>query len=150
MKFRVLFAVALALVIAVVVSARPYETPVVPAGTPVDVVLQISLDTRQSDAGDRFSARVVRPVVVNGRVAVPEGAFLHGHVLMSDPLSRDGGRGRLQLAYDQVEFDGHAYGLSGRSRVYVGPSARGVELDAGCSLRFTLDRDVSVRPARSA
>jgi hypothetical protein len=111
------------------------------------VVLQVSLDTDASEAGDRFSARVAAPVVVNGRVAVPAGAFLHGHVVLSDPLSRDGHRGRLILAYDQLEFGGHAYGLAARG---VYGARKGNDLDAGAGLRFTLDRDVSVRPARSA
>jgi acetyltransferase-like isoleucine patch superfamily enzyme len=143
----------LALMLAAVVSARPYREPaegqVVRAGTPLDVVLQISLGTDASDEGDRFSARISAPIYVDGKVAVPEGAFLHGHVLLSDPVSRDGGRGRLQLAYDQIEFGGHAYRLASRSSVYTGASARGAFLDAGSNLRFTLDRDVSVRPERS-
>ena len=148
---RVILAVILLLLAAaaVAVSARPYATPrVVRAGTPVDVVLQVSLDTEASEAGDRFSARVSAPIMVDGKVAVPEGAFLHGHVVLSDPLSRDGRRGRLILAYDQLRFGGNAYGLTARSGVYH--ARQGTDLDAGSNLRFTLDRDVSVRPARSA
>ena len=148
---RVIFAAILLLLAAAVVAAstRPYAAPrVVRAGTPVDVVLQVSLDTEASEAGDRFSARVAAPIYVDGKVAVPEGAFLHGHVVLSDPLSRDGRRGRLILAYDQLRFGGNAYGLTARSGVYH--ARQGTDLDAGSNLRFTLDRDVSVRPARSA
>ena len=148
---RVIFAAILLLLAAAVVAAstRPYAAPrVVRAGTPVDVVLQVSLDTEASEAGDRFSARVSAPILVDGKVAVPEGAFLHGHVVLSDPLSRDGRRGRLILAYDQLRFGGNAYGLTARSGVYH--ARQGTDLDAGSNLRFTLDRDVSVRPARSA
>jgi hypothetical protein len=139
----------LLVVVTVAVSARPYAPPcVVRAGTPVDVVLQVSLDTEASEAGDRFSARVATPIVVDGKVAVPEGAFLHGHVVLSDPLSRDGRRGRLILAYDQLRIGSKAYGIDARSRTYN--AREGTDLDAGSNLRFTLDRDVSVRPARSA
>jgi hypothetical protein len=148
---RVILAAILLLLAAAVVAAstRPYAAPrVVRAGTPVDVVLQVSLDTEASEAGDRFSARVKAPILVDGKVAVPEGAFLHGHVVLSDPLSRDGRRGRLILAYDQLRFGGNAYGLTARSGVYH--ARQGTDLDAGSNLRFTLDRDVSVRPARSA
>src|SRR4051794_7662753 len=99
--------ILLLLALCVVVSARPYQaSPVVPAGTPFDVVLQVSLDTEASEAGDRFSARIAHPVIVGGKVAVPEGAFLHGHVVLSDPVSRDGHRGLLILAYDQLVVDG--------------------------------------------
>ena len=143
--FAILLPYALA---AVVVAARPYDPPsVVRAGTAVQVVLQVSLDTDASEAGDRFSARVAAPVVVNGKIAVPAGAFLHGHVVLSDPLSRDGHRGRLILAYDQLVVGGHGYAIRATSQTYG--SRPGTDLDAGASLRFTLDRDVSVRPARS-
>jgi len=148
---RVFFAAIFLLLVAatVAVSARPYAAPrVVRAGTPVDVVLQVSLDTEASEAGDRFSARVAAPILVDGKVAVPAGAFLHGHVVLSDPLSRDGRRGRLILAYDQLRIGDNAYGLRARSGVYH--ARQGTDLDAGSNLRFTLDRDVSVRPARSA
>jgi len=146
-----LFALAVLLLLAasVVVSARPNETPpVVRAGTPVDVVLQVSLDTDASEAGDRFSARVAHPVIVGGKIAVPVGAFLHGHVVLSDPVSRDGHGGRLILAYDQLVVGGRGYAIRATSIPY---GARpGTDLDAGAGLQFTLDRDVSVRPARSA
>jgi hypothetical protein len=146
---RLLALAALPLVAAsVVVSARPYAAPnVVQAGTSFDVVLQVSLDTDASEAGDRFSARVLHPVIVGGKVAVPSGAFLHGHVLLSDPVSREGHRGRLILAYDQLVVGGRGYAIRATSPTYG--SRLGTDLDAGASLRFTLDRDVSVRPARS-
>ena len=146
-----LFALAVLLLLAVsvvVVSARSNDEPnVVRAGTPVDVIIQVSLDTDASEAGDRFSARVARPVIVDGKVAVPSGAFLHGHVVLSDPLSRDGHRGRLILAYDQLVVGGRGYAIRCTSPTYG--SRPGTDIDAGASLRFTLDRDVSVRPARS-
>ena len=148
---RRLLALTILLLLAavVVVSARPYAAPaVVPAGTPVDVVLQVSLDTDASEAGDRFSARVAHPVIVGGKVAVPEGAFLHGHVVLSDPLSRDGNRGRLILAYDQLVVGGRGYAIRSYSTTYG--SRPGTDLEAGANLRFTIERDVSVRPARSA
>lgn len=141
--------VLLLIALCVVVSARPNEpSPVIPAGTNFDVVLQVSLDTDASEAGDRFSARLAHPVIVGGKVAVPEGAFLHGHVVLSDPVARDGHRGRLILAYDQLVVGSRGYGIHSLSTSYG--SRLGTDLEAGANLRFTIDRDVSVRPARSA
>jgi hypothetical protein len=171
----------------------------VPAGTPVSVVLQTTLTTKTSNEGDRFSARVAMPVLVDGKIAIPEGAAVHGHVVLAEQPGKASGRGRLQLAYDRIEFDGKGYDLDTRSQVYlsksgtskdvkligggaviggviggiVGGSAgdagkgaligaatgtgaslatRGpqLELGAGSTLRFTLDRDVLVRPSESA
>jgi acetyltransferase-like isoleucine patch superfamily enzyme len=168
----------------------------VPAGTPVSVVLQTTLTTKRTNPGDRFSARVAQPVVVAGKIVIPEGAAIHGHVVLAEQPGKASGRGKLQLAYDRIEFDGHGYDLDSRSQVYesksgtakdaaligggavvggvvgsvLGGSAgkgalvgavagtgaslatRGpqLELGAGSTLRFTLDRDVSVRPSESA
>jgi len=210
-------AVGLALVAAVAVYALQNQNPTVdgepgapalalgapkvevPAGTPVSVVLQTSLTTKSTNAGDRFSARVAQPVLVAGKVAIPEGASVHGHVVLAEQPGKASGRGRLQLAYDRIEFDGRGYDLDSRSQVYesksgtgkdaaligggavaggvlgaiVGGSAKDagkgavigaaagtgaslatrgpqLELGAGSTLRFTLDKGVSVRPADSA
>jgi hypothetical protein len=208
-------AVGLALVAAVTVYALQGQGPMVdggsgapflalgtpkvevPAGTPVSVVLQTSLTTKHTNEGDRFSARVASPVVVAGKIAIPEGAEVHGHVVLAEQPGKASGRGRLQLAYDRVEFGGRGYDLDSRSQVYVSKSGRGkdaaligggtliggvvgaiagsghpvkgaaigagagtaaslltrgpqLELGAGSTLRFTLDRDVSVRPSDSA
>jgi acetyltransferase-like isoleucine patch superfamily enzyme len=171
----------------------------VPAGTPVSVVLQTSLTTKSTNAGDRFSARVAQPVLVGGKIAIPEGAAIHGHVVLAEQPGKASGRGRLQLAYDRIAFAGHEYDLDTRSQVYESRSGRGkdaaligggavvggvvggilggsagdagkgallgaaagtgaslatrgpqLEIGAGSMLRFTLDRDVSVRPSDSA
>ncbi len=174
------------------------STITVPAGTAFSVVLQTTLSTKTSNTGDRFSARTSSPVLVNGKIAIPEGAALHGHVVLAEQPGKASGRGKLQLAYDSIEFGGHSYNLDSRSPVYESKSGTGkdvgligggavvggviggiaggskdigkgaavgaatgtgaalmtrgpqLELGAGSALRFTLDRDVDVRPARSA
>lgn len=174
------------------------STITVPAGTAFSAVLQTTLSTKTTNPGDRFSARVLSPVLVNGKIAVPEGAALHGHVVLAEQPGKASGRGKLQLAYDSIEFGGHSYQLDLRSPVYESKSGTGkdvgligggavvggviggvaggskdigkgaaigavtgtgaslmtrgpqLELGAGSTLRFTLDRDVDVRPARSA
>jgi acetyltransferase-like isoleucine patch superfamily enzyme len=178
-------------------NLSPFSSRVtVPAGTSMSVVLQTSLTTKSTNTGDLFSARVAAPVVVNGKVAVPEGAAIHGHVVLAEQPGKASGRGKLQLAYDRIEFGGHGYDVDSRSQVYesksgtakdvaligggavlggvvggivggsVGKGAaigaatgtgaslmtRGpqLELGAGTTLHFTLDRDIAVRPASSA
>ncbi|MEP7027244.1 MAG: hypothetical protein ABI960_01490 [Candidatus Eisenbacteria bacterium] len=97
----------------------------VPAGTPVSAVLQTTLTTKSSNVGDRFSARVASPIMVNGKVAVPTGAAIHGHVVVAEQPGKASGRGQLQLAYDNVEFGGHSYDLDARSPVYESKSGTG-------------------------
>jgi hypothetical protein len=132
--------------------ARP-EAVVVPAGTAVAVILESALSTRTAEPGDRFRARIAAPVRVHGRVVIPRGADIEGHVASSDPPGPGSRAGRIQLTYEVVRFGGQAYGLNSRSRVYEGtidpdatPPAVGpqMEFDAGATLEFELDQAVAV------
>ena len=127
---------------------------VLPAGTAVAVILESALSTRNAQPGDRFHARIAAPVRVHGRVVIPRGADVEGHVASSDPSGTGLRPGRMQLTYELVRFDGRAYGLNSRSRVYEGassepagwPTAHGpeMEFDAGATLEFELDQSVAM------
>jgi hypothetical protein len=43
-------------------------------------------------------------------------------VILAEQPGKASGRGQLQLAYDQVSFDGRSYDLGSRSRVYQSKS----------------------------
>jgi hypothetical protein len=100
---------------------------VVPAGTQIAMTLQTGLTTKTANVGDRFEATIASPVSVNGRVAIPDGAKVSGHVILAEQPGKASGRGQLQLSYDQVTFGGHAYDLGTRSQVYQ--SASGTSKD---------------------
>ena len=125
---------------------KPGEARIaVPTGTTLSAVLQITLSPKLSRAGDLFSARLESPVKVDGQIAIPEGAALHGHVGVAEQAGPRGEGGKLQLIYDSISFDGRAYPIDSDSEIYE--SVPLLELDAGQSLWFTLDREVIVRPA---
>jgi hypothetical protein len=133
-------------------NERP-DAVVVPEGTPVAVLLDAALSTRTAQVGDRFYAHVAAPVRVHGRVVIPRGADIEGHVAECDPPGSGSRPGRIQLTYELVRFGGHAYGLNSNSRVYEGAAAtRGVApeigpdmvFDAGATLEFELDRAVAM------
>jgi len=94
----------------------------VPQGTVLAMRLQTTLSTKTAQVGDRFEAGVSSPVHVSGRLAIPEGAQISGHVILAEQPGKASGRGQLQLAYDQVRFDGHSYNLGSRSQVYESKS----------------------------
>jgi len=100
-------------------SPRPV---VVPQGTAMSVRLESTVSTKTSSAGDRFHAVVVSPVHVQGKLAIPEGAAVSGHVVVAEQPGKASGRGRLQLEYDMLTFGGHSYDLDSRSRVYLSKS----------------------------
>lgn len=131
------------------------EAVILPAGTAVAVILEEALSTRTAQPGDRFHARVAAPVRVHGRIVIPRGAEIEGHVAASDPAGRGERPGRMQLTYELVRFAGRAYGLNSRSRVYEGASsghvawpglATGPEMvfDAGATLEFELGQEVAM------
>jgi hypothetical protein len=106
---------------------------VVPQGTAMRFRLSTSLSTKTSNLGDTFEATVASPVSVNGRVAIPEGANVSGHVVLAQQPGKASGRGQLQLSYDKITFGGHSYDLSTRSQVYESKSGtkKDVELIGG-------------------
>lgn len=94
----------------------------VPQGTALAMRLQTTLSTKTANVGDRFEAGVSSPVHVNGKLAIPEGAQVSGHVILAEQPGKTSGRGLLQLAYDQLRFDGRSYNLGSRSPVYESKS----------------------------
>jgi hypothetical protein len=84
----------------------------VPAGTEIAVRLESTLSTDASKSGDHFTAVVSEPVLVDRKIAIPAGAEVRGHVVEATPAGHMAGRGYLQLAWDQVSYDGRSYSLS--------------------------------------
>jgi len=97
----------------------------VPEGTELALRLQTTLSTKTTVEGDRFVATVGGPVVINGKVAIPQGASVNGHVTLAEQPGKASGRGRMQLAFDDLAFEGHTYALDARSPVYESKSGRG-------------------------
>jgi hypothetical protein len=60
---------------------RAQDHAIIPAGTRLTVRLNEDLSTENRRKGSRFSARVEKPVMVNGRVLVPVGAMAYGTIL---------------------------------------------------------------------
>ena len=63
---------------------------VIPAGTRLTVRLTEELSTANRRKGSVFSARVEKPVMVDGRVVVPVGALAYGRILDVDRNVRVG------------------------------------------------------------
>ena len=95
---------------------------VIPSGTTLAMHLQTSISTKTAKVGDRFLAETTSPVHVDGRLAIPEGSRVSGHVILARQPGKASGRGELQLAYDEIGFDGRSYDLNTRSQVYTSKS----------------------------
>jgi hypothetical protein len=116
---------------------------VVPADTVLTVVLDQTLSTKTTKSGDRFSATVQAPVVVNEKVAIPKDARAHGIVNDAKAAGRFKGGAVLALALTSVTVDGQDYaiqtsaptmaskGKGKRTAVMVGGGAGGGALIGG-------------------
>jgi hypothetical protein len=73
------------------------------------LALDETLDTKKNRAGDRFSATLTRPILVNGGVIVPAGTRFVGHLFESKPSGRFKGRAMMGLSLDSFELSGREY-----------------------------------------
>ncbi len=90
-------------------AAKPASGAVLPAGTPLRVRLENSINTARNRAGDHFTASLVDPVMSGGRELLPRGTRFTGHVTTSNPSGRLKGRAVLGIRLDSFQLNGRTY-----------------------------------------
>ena len=83
----------------------------IPSGTQLSLVLETPLSSAASHPGDRVEARVERATSEDGRVLLPGGTVLKGHVLDAHPSGRVSGKARVIVAFDQIVVRGRTQKL---------------------------------------
>src|SRR2546425_443919 len=123
-RHYLMIGVALVLAAVLTLSAatlRNSTDPVMlPERTAIRVTLDQALATNQSRPGDRFDATVSDPVVVNGKMVIPQGAHAEGLVVDARQSGRLMGRARLQLALQTVDVNGQNYDVRTFSHPRIG------------------------------
>jgi hypothetical protein len=106
---------------------------VIPKGTALRVRTVQSLSTASNGSGDAFEAVLVSALVQDGRVAVPRGARVNGHVTSAQPSGRLRGRGQISVTLDSIEVDGrrHTIETNSASRVSEAHKKRNVAFIGG-------------------
>jgi hypothetical protein len=82
---------------------------VVPANAVLAVVLDQTISSKTSHAGDRFTATVESPVEVEGKVAIPKGARATGVIKEAKAAGRFKGGAALALELTSVEVHGREH-----------------------------------------
>jgi len=77
----------------------------------LSVVLDQSVSSADSHAGDTFDATVVQPVVIGGKTVIPKDARVKGRVVDAHAAGHLEGVPRLELALDSVEVGGKSYDI---------------------------------------
>lgn len=82
-------------------------------GTPVYIKLQSTLATFMNKAGDQFWGTVTQPVMQSGKVVIPTGSTVVGHVTKISEPRRIAGKPTIGLHPDSVTLpNGAKYALS--------------------------------------
>jgi hypothetical protein len=92
----------------------PKGTVTVPAETQVSIQMLSGIHTQVNRADDLVTARLLRPVYVNGRVALPSGSILDGRITMIRKSGHVHRPAELGLRFDKIVLpDGQAEPMAG-------------------------------------
>ena len=99
----------------------------VPEGTPLKVNLQTTISTFSSRVGDPFQAKLVDPVVVDGKTLIPAGAIVEGRVTKLNEPRRISGKPTIGILPEQMVLpDGQRFMLNA---VLVDTNVRGTDVN---------------------
>jgi hypothetical protein len=87
------------------------EVITIPAGTVVHVRLSESLSSKDSLAGQGFSATIAEPVTVGGKSVIATGAEAHGQVVDAKSMGHFKGGALLEVRLDSINIKGRAHAV---------------------------------------
>jgi hypothetical protein len=87
-------------------TAIPENAVLLPAFTPVDIVILAPLNSKTSMIGEMFPIMLAAPIVHEGKTLVPAGATGEGEVIHAAKARAAGKAGELILAARYVQVDG--------------------------------------------
>lgn len=105
----------------------------IPAGAVLRVRLDQALDTDKNQTGDKFTATLVDPVVVDGRVAIPKGTRFDGSITTAESSGRLSGKAVLTVKLDSFELNGRKHNITSTTatRVTDGHGKRDIGIIGG-------------------
>src|ERR1043166_7814905 len=94
-------------------SVIPANNRPIPVGAERTAPLDQTLGTKESKAGDPFSATVITALrAQDGSMVVPSGAKIEGRVTATDPSDNATKPALIRLAFDRIRFNGQSYPFS--------------------------------------
>ena len=84
------------------VATTAHARPRLPEGTEIRVQTESDLSSKTAEVGDIVYLRVSDPVNFNGRVVIPDGARVTGHISEARHRGIFGRAGKLEIAVDTV------------------------------------------------
>jgi hypothetical protein len=96
-----------------------------PSDTLLPVRMQTTVSSATSHPEDRVLAVVRSDVVRNGRVVIPAGSEVRGHVVSSRRAGKVSGRSYLAVRFTEIEVRGRRYPLATRPLAAQGAKSHG-------------------------
>ncbi len=105
----------------------------IPAGTMLTVRLGETLSSKQSEAGQTFSATLAAPLDVDGRTVIPSGATATGTVVAAHAAGKFKGASLLQIKLNSITVGGrqHSIETSSVARSEKGKGKRSAAMIGG-------------------
>jgi hypothetical protein len=94
-----------------------------PAGSVIPVRMESSVSSARSDPEDRVRAIVRENVRSNGRVVIPAGSEIRGHVLSAKRSGRVKGRAQLAVRFNEVNINGRWHRIGTQRISLVAPDS---------------------------
>jgi len=112
-------------------SSMPSDTVTVPAETQVSIQMLSGIHTQINHPNDLVTARLLQPVYVDGRVALPSGSILDGRITMIRNSGHVHRPAELGLRFDKIVLpDGQAEPMAGVLAVMDKSSKLDLHIDA--------------------
>jgi hypothetical protein len=113
-------------------ASQPLESTI-PAGASLRVRLDETLATKYDRRGQRFTAALIDPVVVDNHIVLPAGTRFNGHLERSKPSGRMRGRAVIAVRLDSFDLNGRQYAIDTGSiaRVSRSHKRRNLEMIGG-------------------
>ncbi|HTZ49730.1 MAG TPA: hypothetical protein VMH20_19225 [Verrucomicrobiae bacterium] len=83
-------------------AQTPSDGQALPAGAPIDAALNKSLNSKRAKPGDAVTATVTQNTEANGRIMIPQGTRLEGHVTEASARSKGAPISSLQIVFDKA------------------------------------------------
>jgi hypothetical protein len=130
-------------------SRQPEPGPLqIPSGTTVIVKTVDPVDSGVDHEGDLFRAMLAAPIVIGGRLSVPQGAEVYLRVLEVHPAGHTGRASEIRLVLSRLAYQGHSYSLSSTSYDLFGvPRGKRFEqaqISPGTEISFQLNQSITI------
>jgi hypothetical protein len=83
-------------------STQAEATAALPSGAPIQAALEKSLDSKKAKPGDPVTARVTQSTENNGKILMPEGSKLEGHVTEASARAKGAANSSLSIVFDKA------------------------------------------------